>query len=596
MAGARTLEENLCFLNAQAHNDRLSLDLSGASADAVSLLRSKSGHPVPKISGEQGVRLTMHSMVNPLAEAKKNMESIALEARSIIVILGAGMGYHVAEIIDRIQTQPVVVIEKEPYLVQELLSRVLLQERFQGKQIYFITGKDFQETLNRITRIQIKHDFMPFQIIEHAPSVRAFPAFYVPVGNRLRGTNTVNVASRMKYKKFNDEKLRILILHSKYYLLAEILNSLKKLGHSTKVVMVASGQAAEGSQNSIENIIAEIVSFKPDFILTVNHLGFDREGILTRFFTDIELPYASWYVDSPVFILEDFKKQVSPFLSIFVWDRDYVQDLKDRGFEQVCFLPLATDPDIFKKIYQGKNICRHLLCQIGFVGNSGASIIKECLEKIGGGEFERLLLDKAAQIFAASSERYLGNINLQLTPAEQSRYAGLMDTAREAFEPAVTWRATQLYRIACVQKLMKFRPHIYGDAGWKAYVNGSAVLRPELNYYEDLPAFYNSCGVNFNTTSLQMKRGLNQRVFDVPACRAFLLTDYREQIEDMFRVGKEVICYTSPEEIEDLTAYYLSHPLEREKIAAQGHKRALDEHTYVHRVTRLISTMRKLYG
>ncbi|MEI6128379.1 MAG: hypothetical protein WCQ99_17685, partial [Pseudomonadota bacterium] len=111
MAGARTLEENLCFINTQAHDDYLNLDLSHACAEAVSMFRSRSGHPVPKISGEQGLWLTMHSMVNPLHEAKKYIESLTLDARSIIVILGAGMGYHLAEIIDRIQEQPVVIIE-----------------------------------------------------------------------------------------------------------------------------------------------------------------------------------------------------------------------------------------------------------------------------------------------------------------------------------------------------------------------------------------------------------------------------------------------------------------------------------------------------
>jgi spore maturation protein CgeB len=143
---------------------------------------------------------------------------------------------------------------------------------------------------------------------------------------------------------------------------------------------------------------------------------------------------------------------------------------------------------------------------------------------------------------------------------------------------------------------MKFRPHIYGDPGWKQHLNGHAVLRPELNYYEELPDFYGACAVNFNTTSLQMKGGVNQRVFDVPACGSFLLTDYRRQLEQVFEPGREVVCYSSIEEIEDLTAYYVQHEHERRQIAARAHARVLQEHTYVHRLTRLVERMRRLYG
>ena len=318
--------------------------------------------------------------------------------------------------------------------------------------------------------------------------------------------------------------------------------------------------------------------------------------MLTDFFTNIKLPYASWYVDSPAFILEDFKKQISPYLSIFVWDHDYIGMLKDKGFENVFFLPLATDPDQFRKIDIRRNPLSHLACDIGFVGSSGDNVLNKCLSEICADHKTISLLEKVANQFVASNENLIELIDLQLSDLENQLYNRLMKTMKDIFEPAITWRATQIYRISCVKKLNNLSPHIHGDPGWHQHMNGQTVIGEELNYYNEVPYFYNVCKVNFNTTSLQMKGGVNQRVFDVPACGGFLLTDSRAQLDNMFKAGSEVICYNHPDEINDLARYYLKHPAKRTNIVDKACTRVLKEHTYMHRINRLTRQMIKSYG
>jgi spore maturation protein CgeB len=55
-----------------------------------------------------------------------------------------------------------------------------------------------------------------------------------------------------------------------------------------------------------------------------------------------------------------------------------------------------------------------------------------------------------------------------------------------------------------------------------------------------------------------MKGAVNQRVFDVPVCGGFLLTDHRRQMESLFEPGREIVCYQEPGEIPDLVRHYLS--------------------------------------
>jgi spore maturation protein CgeB len=564
--------------------------------ESIKRIDSRSGLPIIKVRGESGKWVTLHSMIDPEKESRIMADNFNVSDDKIAVILGLGMGYHLFEILSRESKCSVIVVEKNEEIYETFLSEYADDERLAGRQIIFVNTENYDAAIEKISKFQIENGFKPFRVIEHIPSVRAFPSFYLELKSRIESMGKINIGSKMNYVKFKDEKVKILILHSKYYLLPEMINSIKSLGHEHKVVMVRGGRDGEGTQEVLENILSEIISFKPDFVLTVNHLGFDREGVLTGLFTDIKLPYASWYVDSPVFILDAFNKQISPYLSLFLWDSDYIDDLKNIGFENITYLPLATDTSIFNKIPASKNKLQNLKCDVGFVGSSGEFIINECLDTLERKKDIVDLLDKAAQQFLISSERHLRNVDLDLNRQERTLFEFLMDKEKKSFEPAVTWKASQLYRLSCLKETLAYHPHIHGDPGWSTVLNSNSVILPELNYYDELPSFYNVCDVNFNSTSLQMKTGFNQRIFDVPACGAFILTDYRAQLEEHFEIGKEVICYRDIGEINDLISFYLKNDLARNKIVENAFLRIKKDHTYINRIEFMINRMKEIYA
>ena len=176
----------------------------------------------------------------------------------------------------------------------------------------------------------------------------------------------------------------------------------------------------------------------------------------------------------------------------------------------------------------------------------------------------------------------------------------LLDTPERklAYNALVTWESTRQYRKDCVQAILPLHPLIVGDPGWKETFSHEGIMwrwHKELGYYNELPRFYPCSQVNFNCTSLQMKGAVNQRVFDVPACDAFVLTDHRDQIEDLFEPGKEVAVYRNPGEAAAMARHYLGHPAERRAIARAARMRILKEHTYDHRMEYLMQTMRKIF-
>ncbi len=304
------------------------------------------------------------------------------------------------------------------------------------------------------------------------------------------------------------------------------------------------------------------------------------------------MPVASWYVDSPSLIVKAFDKNVSPYVSMFLWDRGYIEKIKDAGFESVTYLPLATDEKVFKPMQLKQRVKNKYRADVGFVGNSMVASTKEKFEKVP--EKFHPFIEKTALQLSFTRIKY-DEVLKTVYESGLKDYGALTDRQSLDLEAAVLWKATLLYRRSCIENLKNFNLHIYGDGGWKSLLDDSYRIKPPLNYYKDLPDFYNACKINFNATHLQMGQAVNQRVFDVPSCGAFLLTDYQESLEEIFEIGKELIAYKDKGEISELADFYLNNPEKRSAIANSGRKRILKEHTYTHRLRGLIEFMKRSY-
>lgn len=85
----------------------------------------------------------------------------------------------------------------------------------------------------------------------------------------------------------------------------------------------------------------------------------------------------------------------------------------------------------------------------------------------------------------------------------------------------------------------------------------------------------------------------NMRLYEATGSGALLITDMKDNLADIFEIGKEVVCYTSQEEAVELINYYLDHPDEAESIAKAGQARTLKDHTYQKRMEELVPLLQK---
>lgn len=82
------------------------------------------------------------------------------------------------------------------------------------------------------------------------------------------------------------------------------------------------------------------------------------------------------------------------------------------------------------------------------------------------------------------------------------------------------------------------------------------------------------------------------RIFEALACGAFVLSDNQRDVFSLFNEGEHLVGFTDSARLFEKISYYLNQPVEREEIARRGRREALDSHTYIHRIEKLLSIAR----
>ena len=88
----------------------------------------------------------------------------------------------------------------------------------------------------------------------------------------------------------------------------------------------------------------------------------------------------------------------------------------------------------------------------------------------------------------------------------------------------------------------------------------------------------------------------NMRLFEATGTGACLLTDWKENLTELFDIGTEVIAYRSNEECLDLARHYARHDAARERIAAAGTARCLRDHSYEKRMAELAGVLERQFA
>lgn len=97
-----------------------------------------------------------------------------------------------------------------------------------------------------------------------------------------------------------------------------------------------------------------------------------------------------------------------------------------------------------------------------------------------------------------------------------------------------------------------------------------------------------------NSTAMSEFDSINCRAFEIAGAAGLQIMEYRPALEECFEIDKEILVYRHYDELIALLDKAKRFPKEMEKIRQNGLKRALAEHTYTHRLQKILNDISQL--
>lgn len=165
------------------------------------------------------------------------------------------------------------------------------------------------------------------------------------------------------------------------------------------------------------------------------------------------------------------------------------------------------------------------------------------------------------------------NVPYELRPVECSFVGGISTHHGKAY--------------SLLELLAKMTPIQFWGYGAQSLPADSAVLPKHRGEAWGVEMFYlmasSKIAINRHIDAAENNAN-NMRLFEATGCGALLITDYKDNLHELFEIGKEVVVYRSFEECAALVNYYLNNPAEAAAIAKAGQLRTLRDHTYERRM------------
>lgn len=133
---------------------------------------------------------------------------------------------------------------------------------------------------------------------------------------------------------------------------------------------------------------------------------------------------------------------------------------------------------------------------------------------------------------------------------------------------------------------------VWGNEEWTKSML-SRNYRGPVNYITEAKYVYQLSKINLNIDMAQLKRSINNRVFDVLVGNGFLVTEDKEDIYRLFEPGKHVVVYKNPEDLLSIVTEWLNKPEERVQMGAAGRQHVLAYHTWTHRAYEILEFIGK---
>jgi spore maturation protein CgeB len=221
----------------------------------------------------------------------------------------------------------------------------------------------------------------------------------------------------------------------------------------------------------------------------------------------------------------------------------------------------------------GLAIVQHALPAYDLVLASGTDVVEQLTPQLPRpAQYLPLAADPSVYKPMRSRDQYRANVVFAgtATPRRERMLAELVEFGLALWGPG--WRRTSL-RDYCRGEQLDTENFV------RAYAGASVAINIHRAADAD-PAV--------------AERGVNQRTFEVAAIGVPQVVDFRGDLAGLFEDRKELLVARTVEEMRALVEAALQDAAAGEAIALAGRQRLLREHTYMHRMHRLLEIVRAL--
>ncbi len=300
------------------------------------------------------------------------------------------------------------------------------------------------------------------------------------------------------------------------------------------------------------------------------------------------IPYIALVYDSPYVPLYSYTI-IYPTNHVFLFDKQEYLKLKNMGIRTVYYTPLPVNATIIDFLAKKQFDREKCTCDISFVGalyneahnfyerladvndytKGYLDAVMEAQLKIYGYNFlEEVLtgpiLEEMLRVSPYASDKY-GVETPQYIYANYYLGRKVTSLERTRILTAIGDRFPDRLKFFTLNKDTRI-PHVRNMGA--------------TDYYAEMPYVFANSKINLNITLKSIQSGIPLRAMDIMGAGGFLLTNFQADFLDYFVPDEDFVYYNDTEDLLNKIDYYLSHEKERREIAANGHRKVKENHSF----------------
>ena len=325
--------------------------------------------------------------------------------------------------------------------------------------------------------------------------------------------------------------------------------------------------------HSLDELRYTVEKFQPDIAFMINYVHGTAE-----FFKELNIPLRCWEIDPATDYIKNSTQSGDAI--IFSYRKKNIPKWQEKGYKSE-YLPLASNISRRKPNDTDRLGVSFVGASMALTSRNYVTHLQSIAEKLlGEPEFAK---ERVRTLIEEQLENYDYNADKKFRDLFPHWPESEIDPTMLLGEIIAS-----SYRFRIIERLAKFDIELWGDEGWTNLTKIGVHYRGPAGHFNKLNDIYRKSMINIDIGRIYQADIVTMRVFDILACRGFVLAAHSDALAELFDIGSEVDSWRTAEELEEKVAWYLKNPDTAISIAKRGHERVLKDHTIQIRLRKML--------